>query len=88
MTDKYENEITRLKERLNELDFYRARVEELRADNSALIDTNQQLNDQLAVCHKRVESVVDLENELHSYKLKLAALSEVCNIVCVNLFGL
>jgi len=76
--DKYEQEHTRLKEKLNELSFYRARVDELRADNSALLDTNQQLNDQLNACHKRIESIVDLENDLMSYKQQLTACAKVC----------
>lgn len=70
--DKYELEMTRLKEKLNELEFYRARVEELRTDNSALLDTNQQLSDQLSSCHKRIEALVDLENDIAAYKQQLA----------------
>jgi len=75
--EKYEMEITRLKERLNEFEFYRARVEELREDNSALLDTNHQLTEQLALCHRRIETVVDLENDLQSYKQQFATFSEV-----------
>ena len=79
--DKYELELTRLKEKLNELGFYRARVDELRADNSALLDTNQQLSDQLNACHKRIESIVDLENDLLAYKQRIAEYSKVCGLI-------
>ena len=58
----------RLKEKLSELEFYRARVDELRSDSSSLLDANHLLTDQLAVCHKRIETVVDLENDLQRYK--------------------
>ena len=75
--EKYEKEVTRLKEKLTELDFYRARVDELRADSSSLIDANHLLADQLAVCHKRIETVVDLENDLQKYKQQLSVAAEV-----------
>lgn len=79
--DKYESELTRLKEKLNELGFYRARVDELREDNSALLDTNQQLSDQLNVCHKRIESIVELENDLLAYKQRITEYSKVCDFI-------
>jgi len=75
--EKYEKEVTRLKEKLTELEFYRARVEELRADSSSLLDANQLLTDQLAACHKRIETVVDLENDLQKYRQQLASATEV-----------
>ena len=75
--EKYEKEVTRLKEKLLELEFYRVRVDELRADSSSLLDANQLLTDQLAVCHKRIETVVDLENDLQKYKQQLASAAEV-----------
>lgn len=75
--EKYEKEVTRLKEKLTELEFYRARVEELRVDSSSLLDANHLLTDQLAVCHKRIEAVVDLENDLQKYKQQLSLATEV-----------
>ena len=75
--EKYEKEVTRLKEKLLELDFYRVRVDELRADSSSLLDANQLLTDQLAVCRKRIETIVDLENDLQKYKQQLASAAEV-----------
>jgi len=75
--DKYEKEVVRLKEKLTELQFYRARVDELRFDSSSLLDTNHLLTDQLAICHKRIETVIDLENDLQKYKQQLSLASEV-----------
>jgi len=75
--EKYEKEVTRLKEKLTELEFYRARVDELRVDSSSLLDANHLLTDQLTVCHKRIETVVDLEKDLQKYKLQLSLAAEV-----------
>ena len=36
------------------------------------------LEDQLGSCHKRVETVIELENDLMSYKQQLEALNVVC----------
>ena len=69
--DKLDLEINRYKEKLNELDYYRARVEELREDNLVLLDTKSMLEDQLATSHSRLEGLVDLEDELLSGKEKL-----------------
>jgi len=52
-------------------------VDELRADSSSLLDANRLLTDQLAVCHKRIKTVVDLENDLQKYKQQLSSAAEV-----------
>jgi len=65
-----------------ELEFYRARVDELRVDSSSLLDANHLLTDQLAVCHKRIETVVDLENDLQKYKQQLSSAAEVLYWIC------
>jgi len=52
-------------------------VDELRTDSSSLLDANHLLTDQLAVCHKRIETVVDLENDLQKYKQQLSSAAEV-----------
>ncbi|XP_061172123.1 girdin-like isoform X3 [Saccostrea echinata] len=62
--DSFQNEILKYKEKLNELEFYKTRVDELREDNTILIETKNLLEEQLSNCHKRVETVVELENEL------------------------
>ncbi|XP_064623773.1 girdin-like isoform X2 [Lineus longissimus] len=69
--DKHETEILKYKERLNELEFFKARVEELREDNTILMETKQMLEDQLTSSHKRVETVIELENEIMRYKQQL-----------------
>ena len=69
--DKLDLEINRYKEKLNELDYYRARVDELREDNVVLLDTKTMLEEQLATSHSRLEGLVDLEDELMSAKEKL-----------------
>ena len=69
--DKLDLEINRYKEKLNELDYYRARVEELREDNLVLLDTKSMLEEQLATSHARLEGYVDLEDELFGAKEKL-----------------
>ena len=69
--DKLDLEINRYKEKLNELDYYRARVEELREDNLVLLDTKSMLEEQLATSHCRLEGLVDLEDELLGAKEKL-----------------
>jgi len=84
--EKYEKEVTRLKEKLAELEFYRARVDELHADSSSLLDANHLLTDQLAVCHKRIETVVDLENDLQKYKHQLSSAAEVQLLYCLLRF--
>ena len=84
--DKYELETARLKEKLNDLEFYRVRVDELRADNSALLDANHQLTDQLASCHLRIEAIADLENDILAYKQQLAVCAKVTwNVIDVIL---
>jgi hypothetical protein len=62
--DKLDLEINRYKEKLNELDYYRARVEELREDNVILLETKTMLEEQLATSHTRLEALVTLEEEL------------------------
>ena len=79
--DKYEAEITKYKEKLNELEFYKARVEELREDNAILMETKNMLEDQLGASQKRVESVVELENELMRYRQQV---DEMCRVSLIN----
>ena len=60
-------------------------MDELRSDSSSLLDANHLLTDQLAVCHKRIETVVDLENDLQRYKQQLASAAEVLTafLICI-----
>ncbi len=75
--DKFEAEITKYKEKLNELDFYRTRVEELREDNAILVETKNMLEDQMEASQKRVESVVELENDLIKCR---QTIDEMCRV--------
>ena len=59
------------------MEFYKARVEELREDNAILVETKNMLEDQLGASQKRVESVVDLENELIKYRQQVDELTRV-----------
>ncbi|XP_060071604.1 girdin-like [Ylistrum balloti] len=72
----YESEITKMKEKLNELEFYKSRVDELREDNAILIETKNMLQEQLDSCHKRVETVIALENELGRYRQQVEELAK------------
>ncbi|KAL5009181.1 hypothetical protein ScPMuIL_014762 [Solemya velum] len=66
-----EEEVTKYKEKLNELEFYKTRVEELRDDNNILAETKSVLEEQLSVSHKRVETVIELENEVVKYRQQI-----------------
>ncbi len=52
-------------------------MEELREDNAILVETKNMLEDQLGASQKRVESVVDLENELIKYRQQVDELTRV-----------
>ncbi|CAM9975582.1 unnamed protein product [Lampetra planeri] len=67
--ERLESEVGRYKERLHDVDFYRARAEELREDNGVLLETKAMLEDQLEVAHSRCDKLHELEKEnlqLHS----------------------
>ncbi|KAL3873251.1 hypothetical protein ACJMK2_036390 [Sinanodonta woodiana] len=66
--NNFEAEILKYKEKLTELEFYKTRVEELREDNAILIETKGMLEEQLSNTHKRVETVIELEQELLHYR--------------------
>jgi len=62
--DKYEKEIVKLREKLSELDFVKVRLDELRSENHLLLETKQDLEDQLAQHGHEMAVVGDLEKEL------------------------
>jgi len=45
--DKLEAEVQRYKEKMNDIDFFKSRVEELREDNRILVETKEMLEEQL-----------------------------------------
>lgn len=52
-------------------------IQELREDNHILLETKHMLEDQLAASHKRVETIIDLENDLMKCKAHISELDEV-----------
>jgi len=75
--EKLEAEVRRLRERLVELEFLRARVDELRAENHLLHDARRELEDQLASRDRDVTSLGQLGRELARYKQLLQQAGEV-----------
>ena len=49
---------------MNDIEFFKSRVEELREDNRILVETKEMLEEQLAGSRKRCEAVLGLENDL------------------------
>ncbi|XP_041070874.1 protein Daple [Carcharodon carcharias] len=69
--DRLENELIRCRERLHDVDFYKARMEELREDNIVLIETKTMLEEQLIIARARCDKLHDLEKENLQLKSKL-----------------
>ncbi|KAG7511360.1 hypothetical protein JOB18_047761 [Solea senegalensis] len=61
--DKMETELTRCKEKLNDVHFYKTRVEELREDNLTLLETKMLLEEQLSASRGRFEKLHTLEKD-------------------------
>uniref|UniRef100_A0A8C6PFK5 Girdin-like n=1 Tax=Nothobranchius furzeri TaxID=105023 RepID=A0A8C6PFK5_NOTFU len=66
--DKLESEVGRYREQLHKMDFYKAKVEELKEDNRVLQETKEVLEDQLEGCRTRMDKIHQLEK--HSLLLK------------------
>uniref|UniRef100_A0A3Q3LL32 Coiled-coil domain containing 88Aa n=1 Tax=Mastacembelus armatus TaxID=205130 RepID=A0A3Q3LL32_9TELE len=66
--DKLESEVGRYREQLHKMDFYKAKVEELKEDNRVLQETKEVLEDQLAGWRARSDKIHQLEK--HSLLLK------------------
>ncbi|XP_051021123.1 girdin isoform X2 [Acomys russatus] len=69
--DKLESELSRHKERLQDTEFYKARVEELKEDNQVLLETKAMLEDQLEGTRARSDKLHELEKENLQLKAKL-----------------
>ncbi|XP_021258940.1 protein Daple isoform X2 [Numida meleagris] len=69
--ERLEMELVRCKEKLHDVDFYKARMEELREDNIILIETKAMLEEQLTVARARVDKLHELEKENLQLKSKL-----------------
>ncbi|XP_054635893.1 girdin-like isoform X1 [Dunckerocampus dactyliophorus] len=66
--DKLESEVGRYREQLHKIEFYKAKVEELKEDNRVLHETKEVLEDQLAGWRARSDKIHQLEK--HSLLLK------------------
>ncbi|XP_064174522.1 girdin-like isoform X9 [Anguilla rostrata] len=69
--DKLESEVGRYKEKLHDIEFYRARVEELKEDNQVLLETKNMLEDQLEGSRARSDKLHELEKENLQLKAKI-----------------
>ncbi|KAM4607747.1 girdin isoform 2-T2 [Polymixia lowei] len=69
--DKLESELTRYKERLHDIEFYKARVEELKEDNQVLLETKAMLEEQLEGSRARSDKLHLLEKESLQLKSKM-----------------
>uniref|UniRef100_A0A5F8H3D5 Coiled-coil domain containing 88A n=1 Tax=Monodelphis domestica TaxID=13616 RepID=A0A5F8H3D5_MONDO len=69
--DKLESKVSRYKERLHDIEFYKARVEELKEDNQVLLETKSMLEDQLEGTRTRSDKLHELEKENLQLKAKL-----------------
>ncbi|XP_074852732.1 protein Daple isoform X2 [Carettochelys insculpta] len=69
--ERLEMELIRYKEKLHDVDFYKARMEELREDNIILIETKAMLEEQLTVARARGDKLHELEKENLQLKSKL-----------------
>ncbi|XP_026080486.1 girdin isoform X3 [Carassius auratus] len=69
--DKLESEVTRYKEKLHDIEFYRTRVEELKEDYQVLLETKSMLEDQLESSRARSDKHHELEKENLQLKNKI-----------------
>ncbi|XP_047198283.1 girdin-like isoform X3 [Hippoglossus stenolepis] len=69
--DKLESELGRYKERLHDIEFYKARVEELKEDNQVLLETKSMLEEQLDASRTRSDKLHLLEKENLQLKSKI-----------------
>ncbi|XP_066244336.1 protein Daple isoform X1 [Saccopteryx leptura] len=69
--ERLEMELGRCREKLHDVDFYKARMEELREDNIILIETKSMLEEQLTASRARGDKVHELEKENLQLKSKL-----------------
>ncbi|XP_063047611.1 girdin-like isoform X3 [Engraulis encrasicolus] len=69
--DKLESEVGRYKERLHDIEFYKARVEELKEDNQVLLETKSMLEEQLEGNRARSDKLHELEKENLQLKAKI-----------------
>uniref|UniRef100_A0A673YW01 Coiled-coil domain containing 88C n=1 Tax=Salmo trutta TaxID=8032 RepID=A0A673YW01_SALTR len=69
--DRLDTELSRCKERLHDVHFYKTRVEELREDNATLMETKTLLEEQLGASRGRCDKLYELEKENMQLRSKL-----------------
>uniref|UniRef100_A0AAY4B920 Coiled-coil domain containing 88C n=1 Tax=Denticeps clupeoides TaxID=299321 RepID=A0AAY4B920_9TELE len=69
--DRLETELSRCKEKLQDIHFYKNRVEELREDNVTLMETKCMLEEQLSASRGRCDKLHELEKENLQLRSKL-----------------
>uniref|UniRef100_A0A8V0YY97 Coiled-coil domain containing 88A n=1 Tax=Gallus gallus TaxID=9031 RepID=A0A8V0YY97_CHICK len=69
--DKLESEVGRYKERLHDMEFYKARVEELMEDNQVMLETKRMFEDQVKTLQCRSDKLHVVEKENLQLKAKL-----------------
>ncbi|KAL4630408.1 protein Daple-like [Arapaima gigas] len=69
--DRLETELSRCREKLHDIHFYRTRVEELREDNLTLLETKALLEEQLAGARSRCDKLHEMEKENLQLRSKL-----------------
>ncbi|XP_053365448.1 protein Daple isoform X2 [Clarias gariepinus] len=69
--DRLETELARFKEKLHDVYFYKARMEELREDNMTLLETKSMLEEQLGTARGRCDKLHELEKENLHLRSKL-----------------
>uniref|UniRef100_A0A4W5N237 Coiled-coil domain containing 88C n=1 Tax=Hucho hucho TaxID=62062 RepID=A0A4W5N237_9TELE len=69
--DRLDTELSRCKERLHDVHFYKTRVEELREDNATLMETKTLLEEQLGASRGRCDKLHELEKENLQLRSKL-----------------
>ncbi|XP_061601930.1 girdin isoform X1 [Cololabis saira] len=69
--DKLESDLSRYKERLHDIEFYKARIEELKEDNQILLETKSMLEEQLDASRTRSDKLHLLEKENLQLKSKM-----------------
>ncbi|XP_052767622.1 girdin-like isoform X3 [Mya arenaria] len=70
-----ESELLKYKERLNEMEFMRARVKELIDDNRILTETKMILEERLSDYQERIETLGSLEEKLEKYRQQIDEIS-------------
>ncbi|XP_052532501.1 girdin isoform X9 [Tympanuchus pallidicinctus] len=69
--DKLESEVGRYKERLRDMEFYKARMEELMEDNQVMLETKRMFEDQIKTLQFRSDKLHVVEKENLQLKAKL-----------------